>query len=67
MQPPATSLTRTPALLTPTEAAFRLLEEATLEGLRSKGLTGLLAVNDGRKRMFRPQDVDAFIRERLAA
>lgn len=54
-----------PALLTPQQAALRLLEEATAQSFRSGGLDGLLPVRVGQRRMFRPQDVDAFIRSKL--
>ena len=53
------------ALLTPQQAAFRLLEEATLEALRTGGAAGILPIRVGSQRMFRPDHVDAFIREKL--
>ncbi len=54
-------------LLTPAEAAQRLLEEAALQAYRSKGREGLVAVKDGRRRMYRPQDVEAFLQRLQAA
>lgn len=48
-------------LLTPAEAGQRLLEHATLQAFRSRGHEGLLPVKDGRRSMFRAQDVDAYV------
>jgi hypothetical protein len=53
------------ALLTPQEAALRLLEEATQQSFRSGGIEGLWPVNVGHRKMFRPQDVESFIRAKL--
>ncbi len=59
--------TRTPELITAAQAAQRLLEEATLQAFRSKGQQGLLPVKGSRRQLFRPQDVEAFIRTSLQA
>ena len=61
----STLTARQPVLLTPQQAAFRLLEEATQQSFRSGGLEGLWPVSIGHRRMFRPQDVDSFIRAKL--
>ena len=50
-----------PALLSPAQAAQRLLEEATLTAFRTKGREGLVVVKDGRRPMFRAADVDAYL------
>ncbi len=55
----------TTGLLTPQQAAFRLLEGATLEALRTGGAGGILPIRVGSQRMFRHDHVDAFIREKL--
>jgi len=62
-----TKATRHPSLLTPAEAAQRLLEEAALQALRSKGTEGLVAIRQGRKLMYRPQDLDAYLLRLQAA
>jgi hypothetical protein len=54
-------------LLTPKEAAQRLLEEATRTALRTGGAAGLRPVVVGGRRMFRLVDVDSLARLALAA
>lgn len=57
----------TQALLTPKEAAQRLLEEATLLAVRTNGVVGLRPVREAGRVMFRKADVDGLIREAVAA
>jgi len=54
-------------LLTPREAAQRLLEEATKTAVRTGGVAGLRPVVVDGRRMFRFSDVDSFARLALAA
>lgn len=54
-----------PRLLTAEEAAFKLLEEATLQGWRSNGADGLSTVKDGNRVGYRPEHVMAFIESRI--
>lgn len=54
-------------LLTPSEAAQRLLEEATKAAIRSGGAAGLRPVVIGGRRMFRVCDVESFACSALAA
>lgn len=57
----------TAPLLTPAEAAQRLLEAAALAAWRSNGHAGLTPVHEGEVIRYRQQDVDAFIAARLLA
>jgi hypothetical protein len=54
-------------LLTPREAAQRLLEEATKTAIRTGGAAGLRPVVVDGRRMFRFSDVDSLARIALAA
>lgn len=54
-------------LLTPREAAQRLLEEATKTAVRTGGVAGLRPVLIEGRRMFRFSDVDSLARLALAA
>lgn len=54
-------------LLTPKEAAQRLLEEATRTALRTGGAAGLRPVVVDGRRMFRLSDVDSLARLALAS
>lgn len=54
-------------LLTPREAAQRLLEEATKTAVRTGGAAGLRPVVVDGRRMFRFSDVDSLARMALAA
>lgn len=54
-------------LLTPIQAAQRLLEEATLQAYRTNGVSGLRPVLADGRRMFRQADVEGFVRVALAA
>ena len=56
-----------PQLLTPNEAAQRLLEEATRTAVRTGGAAGLRSVVVDGRRMFRLVDVDSLARLALAA
>ena len=54
-------------LITPREAAQRLLEEAALQALRSRGLEGLVSVRVGGKRVYRAADVESYLLRLQAA
>lgn len=54
-------------LLTPKEAAQRLLEEATRAAARTGGAAGLRPVVVAGRRMFRKSDVDGYVALALAA
>lgn len=62
-----TGTAETAFLLTPTEAAQRLLEEATRAAFRTGGISGLRPVRVNGRPLFRSDDVDAFARSTLAA
>ena len=54
-------------LLTPSEAAQRLLEEATRTAARTGGVSGLRPVRVDGRTMFRRSEVDGFARAAFAA
>ncbi len=56
---------RTPGLLTPREAAFRLLEAATQRSYQSNGLDGVFPITVDNRPMFRERDIEGLIRTRL--
>lgn len=56
---------QTEHLLTPEEAANRLLEASTERAFRTDGVDGLWPVTVGDQRLFREQDVDAFVQRKL--
>lgn len=53
-------------LLTPIQAAQRLLEEATLQAYRTNGASGLRPVLANGRHMFRQADIEGFVRATLA-
>lgn len=53
-------------LLTPTEAAQRLLEEATRTAARTGGVAGLRPVRVDGRTMFRRSEVDGFAKAAFA-
>lgn len=64
----STTTTTPPAtLVTPHEAARRLLEGATLQAYRTNGAAGLRPVVLDGRRLFRAADVDGLIRTALTA
>lgn len=58
---------KAPNLLTPKQAAQRLLEHATLLAVRTGGAVGLRPVRTSGRVFYRLADVDEVISERIAA
>lgn len=64
---PTSEVEMNPELLTPRDAAQRLLEAATRAAVRTGGAAGLRPVRVGGRQMFRRSEVEGFAQQALAA